>query len=203
MAIEQVVAAKSNGDLYNTIPPNVNGSGAGGNGGSVAKASNTDLLDGVEISRYDAGVFGSAVIDNLDQDIANKALSAGTFAYNNQRPVAKKTTSAISGVANDFLVSGAARPTLVQSIHKIQVLGEGYAEGVRTRKLTSAIRAGKWNQYTGEFEAGYPQQSTDIFSLDPTYKDVAANPTREVPGSLTYKTGAPEAVNDVYKEKTG
>lgn len=207
MAITQVVAAKSNGDTYNTVPPNAVGSGAGGNGGSVAKASDSYLLDGVAVSRYNGGVFGSTVIDNLDQDIADKALSAGTFAYNNQRPIAKKTTTTISGVSNDFLASGAAKPSLVQSIHKIQVLGMGYAEGVRTRKLTSAIRAGKWNEYSGEFAAGYPQASTDIFSLDPTYKDVAANPTRLVPGRLTYKTGAPYKsgtdTSNNYAEKTG
>lgn len=200
MAISQVVAIKVNGDTYNTIPPNVSGSGSGGNGGAVAKASNTNLLDGVTVSRYDGGVFGSTVLDNNDAD---KALYAGTFAYNNQKPVAKRITTAISGVSNSVLVSGAAQPSLVQSIHKIQVLGMGYAEGVRTRKLTSAIRAGKWNEYSGEFEAGYPQSSTDVFSLSPSYEDVAANPTRAVPGKLTYKTSAPSLVNDSYKEKTG
>lgn len=200
MAISQVVAIKVNGDTYNTIPPNVSGSGSGGNGGAVAKASNTNLLDGVTISRYDGGVFGSTALDNNDAD---KALSAGTFAYNNQKPVAKRITTAISGVSNSVLLSGAAQPSLVQSIHKIQVLGMGYAEGVRTRKLTSAIRAGKWNEYSGEFEAGYPQSSTDVFSLSPSYEDVAANPTRAVPGKLTYKTSAPSLVNDSYKEKTG
>lgn len=200
MAISQVVAIKVNGDTYNTIPPNVSGSGSGGNGGAVAKASNTNLLDGVTISRYDGGVFGSTALDNNDAD---KALSAGTFAYNNQKPVAKRITTAISGVSNSVLLSGAAQPSLVQSIHKIQVLGMGYAEGVRTRKLTSAIRAGKWNAYSGEFEAGYPQSSTDVFSLSPSYKDMAANPTRAIPGKLTYKTSAPSLVNDSYKEKTG
>lgn len=200
MAISQVVALKVNGDAYNTVPPNAAGSGAGGNGGSVAKASNTDLLDGVQVSRYSAGVFGSTVLDNDDAD---KALSAGTFAYNNQAPVAKRVTTTISGVANDTLLSGASEPSLTHSIHKIQVTTMGYSEGVRTRLLTSAIRAGKWNEYSGEFEAGYPQSSVDVFSLAPSYQDVAANPTRAVPGKLTYKTSAPTLVNGSYSEKTG
>lgn len=200
MAISQVVANKVDGNPYNTVPPNVTGSGAGGNGGSVAKAGNTSLLDGVQVSYYASGVFGSTVLDNDDAD---KALTTGTFAYNNQSPIAKKVTNKISGVSNNFLVSGAAKPSLVRSIHKIQVLDEGYVEGVRTRKLTSAMRAGKWNMFTGEFDAGYPQNSVDILSLYPTYKDVAANPTRLVPGRLTYKTSSPDIVNSSYEEKTG
>lgn len=200
MAISQVVAAKTDGNLYNTIPPNASGSGAGGNGGSVTKASSSSLLDGVAVSRYNSGVFGSVVLDNNNAD---KILSAGTFAYNNQRPVGKRVSSTINGLSNDVLLSGAAQPALVQSIHKIQVAGMGYSEGVRTRKLTSAIRAGKWNEYAGEFEDGYPQLSTDVFALDPSYEDSAANPSREVPGKLVYKTGAPTIVNDDYKEKTG
>jgi hypothetical protein len=195
MAISQVVAAQTNGNLYNTVPPNAAGSGAGGNGGSVAKASNTDLLDSVDVSRYNAGVFGSTVLDNNDAD---KALSAGTFAYNNQRPVAKKTTTTISGTANDFLVSCAAQPTLVQSIHYQKVQTMGYSQGVRTRRLTSAIREGKWNQYTGQFDSGYPVVDADIFE-----NDNAALPTRDVPGVLTYKTGAPTSVTSNYSEKTG
>lgn len=200
MAISQVVAAKLDGSTYNTVPPNVSGSGSGGNGGSVAKASSSNLLDGVQVSRFNNDVFGSTVLDN---DHADKALSAGTFAYNNQRPVGKKVTSKINGLSNTVLQSGASQPSLTHSIHKIQVLTMGYSEGVRTRKLTSAIRDNRWNAYTGEFEAGYPQSSVDVFSLPPSYTDVAANPTRVTPGKLTYKTGAPDVVNNSYKEKTG
>jgi len=200
MAISQIVAAKVNGSTYNTVPPNVSGSGAGGNGGSVAKASNSSLLDGVTVARYDAGVFGSTVLDNNQTD---KALSAGTFAYNNSKPIAKRVTTEINGLSNDILLSGASVPSLTHSIHKIQVSTMGYSEGVRTTKLTSAIREGKWNEYTGEFEAGYPQSSVDTLSLSPTYQDVAANPSRGTPGKLTYKTNSPTIVVDNYSEKTG
>lgn len=200
MAISQVVAAKVNGSLYNNVPPNAKGSGAGGNGGSVAKASDSSLLDGVQTSYYAAGVFASTVLDN---NHANKAISAGTFAYNNKKPVAKRVSTTISGVSNNVLRSGAAEPTLVQSVHKIQVQGMGYSEGVRTLKQTTAIRDGYFNIYTGKFDPGYPASSVDTLSLAPTYQDVAANPTRVVPGALTYKGGSPNPVNDDYKEKTG
>ena len=187
MAISQVVAAKADGNLYNTVPPNVTGSGAGGNGGSVAKASNSSLLDGVETSYYNAGVFGSTVLDNNTSD---KALSAGIFAYNNSNPISKRVTTTLSTTSNDVLLSGASQPELIQSIHKI--------ETVRTRKLTTAIRENRYNEFTGQFEAGYPQVAVDSFN-----SDSAANPSRTNPGKLTYKTSSASPVNDSYKEKTG
>lgn len=195
MAISQVVATKVNGSPYNTVPPNAKGSGAGGNGGAVAKASNTNLLDGVEVSRYDAGVFGSAVIDNNDAD---KALSAGTFAYNNKKPIAKRYSTTINGLSNAVLQSGAAEPTLVESIHYMKVCTMGCSDGVRTRQLTSAIRNNHFNLFTGQFDVGYPVVVADSFA-----QDNAARPTRAVPGGLTYKSSSSVPVNDVYKGKTG
>lgn len=199
MAISQVVALKVNGDAYNTVPPNAVGSGAGGNGGSVAKASNTDLLDGVQVSRYSAGVFGSTVLDNDDAD---KALSAGTFAYNNQKPVAKKVTTALSGVTNlnysMVLLSAAGIPNIIQSIHYQKVQTMGYNQGVRSRLLTSAIRAGKWNEYSGEFEIGYPAVQVDLWS-----EDQAALPSRTYPGRLHFKGSSPNPTYADYSKKTG
>lgn len=171
----QVVAAKTNGDLYNTVPVNVAGSGAGGNGGSVAKAGNTYLLDGVSVSRYNAGVFGSTVIDGDNTD----PVVEGAFAKNTQRPLGKVLTQT---VANE--------PSLTRSIHKIEVY--------RTRKLTSAIREGKWDSYSGQFDAGYPLNVVDTVATDN-----AANPTRNNPGSLVFTPSAGSPVVGNYKAKTG
>lgn len=191
MAITQVCAVKaSDGTEYNSVPPNAKGSGAGGNGGAVTKGGTvaSSLLDNVEVSRYDAGVFGSTVLDN---DWANEALSAGTFAYNNQTPVAKRITDTLAGsVSNTTLLSGAAVPSNVRSIHKLETL--------RTQRITTAIRANKYNRFTGAWDAGYPANAVDSL---PT--DNAANPTRSAPGQLTYKEGALIPVNDDYKAKNG
>jgi hypothetical protein len=191
MAISQIVAAKaSDGTDYDTVPPNATGSGAGGNGGAVTRGGTvaSNLLDNVNVYRTNETVFGSTVLDN---DWANEALSAGTFAYNNQSPVAKRLTDSLSGVSNTVLLSGAAVPANVRSIHKLETL--------RTRRYTAAIRAGKYNEYTGEFDAGFP-----VVAVDTLATDNAANPTRSAPGQLTYKGGAllPVTNND-YKPKTG
>jgi hypothetical protein len=161
------------------------------NGGTIkANGAVSGTFQATATTLEKTGVFGSTVVDN---DSADKALSSGTFAYDNERPVAKKTTTTLAGVAEDFLQSGAAAPSTRRSIHKI--------ESVRTRKLTTAIRTNKWNEYSGEFDSGYPETSTDSFGTDD-----AANPTRNVPGELTYIAGNDNTIlvpkNDDYKSRT-
>jgi hypothetical protein len=155
-------------------------------GGAVVNGGTTTLLDSVDLGYSNVGVFGSSVVDN---NSADKALSAGTFAYNNQAPVAKRVTETLSGVANTVLRSGADQPGLIRSIHKLEVL--------RTRRLTTAIRAGYWNIYSGSWSTN-PTVAVDTLSTDD-----AANPTRTAPGELAYKTGAPAPVQDDYKAKNG
>lgn len=163
----------------------VTASSTNNNHGSVLKGGSTSVLNSVDLGYSDVGVFGSSVIDGDDTD---KALSAGTFSYSNQRPVAKRVTDTLSGVSNTYLTSGAAVPGNIRSIHKI--------EAVRTRRLTTAIRAGAWNIYTGVFSPE-PTVAVDTFASDD-----AANPSRSVPGELVYKTGAPVPIQDDYKAKT-
>jgi hypothetical protein len=154
-------------------------------GGSVVNGGTTAVLDSVALGYSNVGVFGTAVVDGTDTD---KALTAGTFSFNNQAPVAKRVTTSLSGVSNSFLQSGAAKPGVVRSIHFVQ--------SVRTRRLTTAIRAGYWNIYTGQFSSA-PTVAVDTFATDN-----AANVSRAFPGQLTYKTGAPVPVQDDYPEKT-
>lgn len=182
-----MATANVSGSNY-TVPPNVKGSGARNSGGASARISTTSLLDGVGVSRYNSTVFASTVLDN---GWANEAVSAGTFAYNNVKPVAKRVSTALSGVSNTVLQSGAAQPGLIRSIHKLEVL--------RTRRFTAAIRANKYNRYTGDWDAGYP-----VVAVDTLATDNAANPSRSAPGQLTYKLGQPAPVtNNDYKAKTG
>lgn len=137
-----------------------------------------------------SGVFGSVVVDN---NSADKAIGGGVFSYNNQRPVAKKLTPTLSTVSNDFLVSGALVPSNIRSIHKLETL--------RTRRQTSAIRQGYFNDFTGKYDEGYP-----VVAVDALATDEAANPSRENPGELVYIAGNSNTilvpVTDDYKPKT-
>lgn len=189
MAISQVVAAKLDGSEYNTIPPNVAGSGSVKNGGVVARVS-------VGVTRYNNDVFGSTVVDTNDVDKALTVLGS-SLAYNNQKPVAKRYTTLLNGVViNNCLQSGAARPELVESIHSIKICTMGCGGGVRTRQTSTAFRENKFNRYTGQFDNGYPNVSTDYFDADN-----AVNITRVSPGSLTFKSSGLVPVNGVYQSK--
>lgn len=155
-------------------------------GGAVIKGGTTSVLDNVNLGYSNVGVFGSSVVDGTDTD---KALTSGTFSYNNQAPVAKRVTTSLSGVSNTYLQSGAAKPGNIRSIHSV--------ESVRTRRLTTAIRAGNWNIYSGTFSSA-PTVAVDSFG-----NDDEARVSRSSPGEFAYKTGAYVPVQDEYPEKTG
>lgn len=185
MSLSQVVAATASGALYDTVPSNLS-TLASNNGGSATKVTTTDLVSGVAILDSEVGVFGSTVVYGVGTE---KSLSAGVFAYDNESPVAKKLTTSLSTVSNNYLLSGAADPTERRSIHKLEVL--------RSRLTTTAIREGYWNEYTGQFDPGYPLVVTDSLGTDN-----AANPSRSVPGRLSF-AGQSSTTTTNYSEKTG
>jgi hypothetical protein len=192
-----MATAKNNGTDY-VLPPNRPNSGSGGNGGASTKIGSglSGKLDNVAVSREYSSVFGSTVIDD---GTADKALSSGVFAFDNESPIAKKITTSLSTVDNDVLLSGAAQPALVRSVHR--------QETVISTRFTTAFRAGYFNLYTGKYSVT-PTTATDPFwdiaedDTSSTSTDEAATPTRSVPGELVYRTGSPLPVLANYEEKT-
>lgn len=181
-----MATAKVNGSDY-TLPPNRKASGSQNNHGSAAKiGSASSTLSTVSVTRYNTEVFASTVLDN---DWADKAVSGGTFAYNDRDGVGMRYTTELAGVSNTALKSGASVPALTEGIHRLRTL--------RTRRFTTAIRANKYNRYTGQFEAGYP-----VVAVDSLATDNAATPTRDVPGQLVYKLGQPVPVSVDYKPES-
>ena len=176
-----------NGSNY-TVPPNVKSSGSRNNRGVVARGGSvaSGKLTNVGVSRYNTAVFASTVLDNGSAD---KAVSAGTFAYGDRDGVAMRSTATLGGVSNTVLRSGANVPRLNRSIHKLEVL--------RTRRFTTAIRANKYNRSTGQFEAGFP-----VVAVDSLATDNAATPTRSVPGKLVFKLGQPVPVTKNYQSES-
>lgn len=170
------------------------------NNGGVMTANGTsaaNVLRSQPTAAAQAGVYANVVVDNSDAD---KALSAGTFAYNNATPTAIKITTTLAGTSNDFLRSGANDTDNARSINKL--------ETIRTLRTTTAIRNNKWNEYSGEWEAGFPTGVVDSFwsisdgSGIATSSDDAAAPTQSVPGELVYLQGNPVPKLDDYKAKT-
>lgn len=182
--------ANSAGVAY-TVPPNRPGSGSRNNGGAGTRLTSTSLMDGVSVSRYATSAFGSTVLDN---SYADKALTAGTFRYDNLRPIAPRLTTVLAGVSNTVLRSGANTPSLFRSVHK--------QEKQRTVLITTAIRAGAWNIYSGVYSPALSGQLDKSFG-DSLYNDKAASPSRTATGRLTYKGGKLDPVVTGYANKTG
>lgn len=154
-------------------------------GGTMVSNGSATALDTTSPNPVKVDVFGSTPIDNDD---ANKALSGGTFAHNHTAPITKRVTTELGGVASDALSTTGGTPDNIRSIHKLETL--------TTRRLTTALRANKWNEVTGVWESGYPVNATDTLATD-----TAATPTREVPGSLNFLYGGPTPSGVDYSSK--
>lgn len=169
-------------------------------GVAVKVGSSSSVLMNRSVASPATTVFGSTVVpaSSTVNDYATKALSAGTFRYNSQRPLGKRLTSTLSGVSNTTLLSGALVPSLVTTINRSRVKNSSnvLVDGVRTRRDTTAIRAGNFNLYTGRFS------SAPTVAADTYVSDVAAAPTRSAPGRLVFRTGAKVPVMTTYAAKT-
>lgn len=180
MATMQVNGSSVTGNYYSGGSTNNNKGSIKSNGTVAGNKFGT-----VATTTPVTGIFGSTVVDN---NVADKALTSGVFAYKNNRPVAKKTTTSLAGVPNTILQSGALVPSQIRKVNKI--------ESVTTRKEITGIRAGKYNLITNTWEAGYPAVATDSLGTDE-----AASPTAAVPGTLVYSMGK-NTVSKNYSSKT-
>jgi hypothetical protein len=155
------------------------------NSGSATNVGTSAVLNNLSLGSAIA-YFGSVVIDGTDTDTAT---GGGTIAYNNSQPVGQRLTA--------LLLSGAAVPSQIKSVNGI--------ETVDTRKIATAIRAGYWNIYTGQF-------TTDpVVSYDSMHKsvtgttdiDTAVHVSRSNTSKLTYLAGSKNPVNKSYDSKRG
>jgi hypothetical protein len=165
------------------------------NGGTIKSNGTTSnvLFKKLKTNRPNSPVFGSSVIEGVS---SSKALSSGVFKYNNNRPVAKKTTDLINGSPNMYLISGASEPNLIRSTNSMLVKNGSYKSGARTRKLTTAIRTGNWSIYSNKFAEGFPQVSVDDFG-----GDYAVMQSRNDRGSLFFIVGK-SVTKNTYSAKS-
>ena len=182
-------AIKQNGDTlsgtdfsykYNTSNRNNHGVA------TLGASTKSTTLGNEGFNDQPVGVFNSTPV--LSSVVGNaKAVSGGTFAHNHTKPLAAYITSERAGVALATVTGPAGTPNLIQSIHKL--------ETVTTNQTATAFRAG-FNMFTGRYSSSVTTQD------DAMGNDVAARPTRAVPGQLVYQIGSqvPATVN--YKAKS-
>jgi len=175
------------------------------NNDGTMKANGTitsNKMEGVKTVVPTVDAFGSKVVEDsvTQKDYAGKAVSAGTFAYNNVKPISSLITDELAGVSTNAIKTPGNDNDVIRSINK--------AENQKSVLFTKAIRENKYNRYTGEFDAGYPATQT-ITPWNQTTNatgsgtsDDAANPSQTVPGELTYMRGSTVPYNDNYKAKS-
>lgn len=171
------------------------------NNGGVMKANGGDvtgaLLSTNATASEDVGVFASVVVSGVNTD---GVVSGGEFAHNHQQPISFLMTAELGGVANTALNSPADINAYVRNPAPLEVL--------RTRRLTTAIRAGEWNIYTGDWGTD-PTVAVDSWwsitagSGVSDVPDTAATPSQDVPGYLHFIAPSMNTVtNTTYKPRT-
>lgn len=163
------------------------GSSTSNNHGTAKNiGSQSSVLENRSLGSVDVGVFGSTVVDGADTD---KAISGGTIAHNHVKPLAARVTTELGGVDTDVLKTTANNPEQLRSINK--------RESYKSSGYATAFRAGYFNLYTGTWTTN-PTPTTENPGTDN-----AASPTRNVPGTLRFKTGASVAAQKNYAPKNG
>ncbi len=201
------------------------GTGEKRDGGSIIKggavASNSPMTKSMSLADVAddfGGVIGSKVLANdgtgaatTDRVGVAKALAGGTLAYNAGATKwvmqGGNVTSTLSGASNTALTSAAAdsnganatRDGISQtSSHR--VVGSGATTSIDPYKapsttingyLTKGGDAGSSRNFIDPATAGGVTDSADS----------AANPTRAIPGELTYMFGGKNPENKDYKSK--
>jgi len=125
-----------------------------------------------------------------------------TARFNGGTQVVNAIQTTIAGNTNTTL-QGAQSNSAENAFTPLQV------NVVRTYYYKEAIIAGKWNEFTGAFTEG-PSNNTSsgvyniVRGLDNSSDvrfsgtDLAANPTQDRPGRLTYRDGSPTPVTGAY-----
>jgi hypothetical protein len=125
----------------------------------------------------------------------------GTFNGGDQ--VIRNVTTDIAGTANKTMFGSPTNK--IDSIHNIKTL--------RNRAYSTAIVNNKWQEFSGKFDANYPevlssgawdisQNGDKSTNLDTYSTDNAAKPTAALPGEFAYRNGAPTVVQKDYPAKT-
>jgi hypothetical protein len=184
-------AIRQNGDVlnssdfsykFNTLTKNNHGTAV------LGANAQSSTLGNEAFNSQPVGVFNSNPVLGTTNGLSNvKAISDGTFAHNHVKPISAYITTERAGVALTSVDSPAGTPALIQSIHKL--------ETVTTNKTASAFRAG-FNLFTGQFSGAV------VTTSDAMGNDVAARPTRSVPGRLVYQIGGQVPATVSYKAKT-
>ena len=155
------------------------------NFGTIKKGGNLAATDKWAVDQLSFPVNMVLNYPSIESPHVAKPLSAGTFLYGPGQLI-RRVTSAISGVADTVLLSGASDYGLRRAIHFIESL------------KTSFLSSWSWTtdnngnvNYTAVVDTGNQNFS----------QDDAAHPSAAVPGELIYQTGDNIPSQDEYQPR--
>ena len=125
--------------------------------------------------------------------------------FNSGLQVIVRAQSQIAGVSNTTL-EGGATDSANEAFTPLQL------DVLRTYYYKTAVRANYWNEFTGQWTTAVPSNAeSGAWSISASADgsdgmrasgvDVAANPTADAPGRLTYQQGGPNPTNASYKPR--
>lgn len=159
-------------------------------GNRATGATNATNTPGLTLVGYGARVPGAKVVTNYTQ----KSISGGVFAgmergyyimMRNQTRVAGTALTVLQSGAGDFAQKRSINWTIKQRSYLVVTTG--------------------WNYVTGRL-LGTPTAQQDKFdegTFNGTGNDLAATPTRAIPGRLVYLQTGKNATAASYEDKTG
>lgn len=130
-----------------------------------------------------------------DGSNTDKAVTAGTFAFNSSGVIVKVTTR-LGNTSNSVMQTGANTPDQLQSINQFR------------SGTYRSYRYADFNKLTGTFSVSPSGISdglaynTGVANTNTTSADEAANPTRSIPGEFVYLIGS-GVVYGNYPAKNG
>ncbi len=131
-------------------------------------------------------VSSGYVSGTYNGDDADKALLGYTFDKETSTLIAQRSKDAVGAKA--VLKSGSIYPQYLRSIN--------FVESHKAVRTSTAIRDGRWSDFTGSFDGGYPATATDSFGTDN-----AARSSYAVPGSITFMANGVVATTQNYEAK--
>jgi len=169
------------------------------NGGvALSMGASTNLLSARTPQTPNLGVYGSTVVEGLDT--TDKAVSAGDFAHNHQKPLSFFITTELGGDPSAALRSpDNPAANFVQSASSFAYV----------RKTSTSFRNGDFNIFTGKFTTPPTVVKQCMYSISTAadscvanVADQSTNVSAAVPGKLTFMVGSPNPSTVNYKPST-
>lgn len=121
--------------------------------------------------------------------------------FNSGLQVINAIQTTIAGIANTTL-QGAQSDSANLAFTPLQL------DVLRTYYYKTAVRNGNWNVFTGAFSSISNTTVSGVWNISASVEntstmrasgtDIAANPTQDIPGRLTYRDGSPNPIQSGY-----